>query len=70
MSLSQEMLCNLIPKLEDCGPQELANLWWALGSMCWRLGPGVRDELAGELRVNLHEFNAGETAMVMWALAR
>lgn len=64
------MLANIVPKLEDCGPQELSNLWWALGTLRWRLGPAVQEELAAELRVNVLELNAGETAMVLWALAR
>ena len=66
----QEMLANIVPKLEDCGPQELSNLWWALGTLRWRLGPSLQEELAAELRVNVLELNAGETAMVLWALAR
>ena len=30
----------------------------------------MREELAGELRLRLEDLNAGETAMVLWALAR
>ncbi len=65
-------------KLDEAGPQEIANLWWALGSMRWQLGGGassraaggLTEELAGELRVRLWDLNVGETAMVLWALAR
>jgi hypothetical protein len=66
----QAALSSVSLQLEDVGPQELAQLWWALGSLHARPPPGLVSELREELLRQRDVMQPQELAMVLSGHAR
>jgi hypothetical protein len=66
----QEVQCRLALALDEAGPQELAQVLWALGMLRVLPHPSLTADLVAELRLKQQAMQARELVMVLHAHAR